>query len=401
MTILFNVTDAVGPSGTHGITRVERKLAGALMAHDDVEYVTMHEGNIWHVDRTSVAQRLSRQPTERVPVVERFGTDHAVGTGAGRRAQLRTAVRRIGAGAPAAGASLSQVHARPGDVLVSMGVDWQHGLLNAAERLVYGSDARFVGFCYDLIPIDHPEWLFPPDPNRFLRHFTRMTRIASSIVCISESTRLDLRRHFPTLDPARLPILVLGADAAVATEPHHRDFAESLFPGEQYAVYCATVDRRKNHQLLYRAMHQMARRGIPGNFVFVGKLGNGVSDLINVLRNDPAVAGRIAHVTNCDDAHLAAVYARSTFAVYPSLYEGWGLGVSEPLAHGRRSIIASGSSLEEAAFGTAVALPPLATTRWVDAIERWFADPLLALCDPPTMPSWETAAHELVRIVGT
>ena len=38
-------------------------------------------------------------------------------------------------------------------------------------------------------------------------------------------------------------------------------FARSIFDGAPYAIYCATLDRRKNHQILYRAMREMDAPG--------------------------------------------------------------------------------------------------------------------------------------------
>src|SRR4029079_9941139 len=97
-----------------------------------------------------------------------------------------------------------------------------------------------------------------------------------------------------------------------------------------------------------RAMKEMVRSERGGNIAFVGKLGSGSSDLIDSLRFDQQTAGRIVHVSNCDDSHLAALSSQPSFAGYPSLYEGWGLGVTEAIVHGKPCLVASGSSLGEA-----------------------------------------------------
>jgi glycosyltransferase involved in cell wall biosynthesis len=226
-----------------------------------------------------------------------------------------------------------------------------------------------------------------------------MSRVASSVLCISEHTRSDFLRHYPDYGPQRVKVLRLGADAAVATRPEHDQFAESLFDGEPYAVYCATIDRRKNHQLLYRAAKEMARRGVAGNIAFVGKVGSGVDDLIDCLRHDSLVAGRVSHVADCDDRYLAAIYRRARFAVYPSLYEGWGLGVTEALAHGTPCIVATGSSLGEAGLGVCPALHPLRTSAWVEAMSAYFEEPPVL---PTTLdiPTWERAADSLRELVA-
>ncbi|MCB0968897.1 MAG: glycosyltransferase [Ilumatobacter sp.] len=284
------------------------------------------------------------------------------------------------------------------DTFVSVGLDWVHPTLAIAEHHVFGTGARFVNMCYDLIPIDHPEWLFPPDVDGFRRYLSRSLRVASATLCISRCTQSDLLRHFPDLDPSRAPVVTLGADAAIETGAAQTSFASSVFGGEPYAIYCATVDRRKNHQVLYRAMRELVHRGAAGNLLFVGRVGSGTADLIDALRNDRAIAGRVALVTDCDDRHLAALYEKSVGAVYPSLYEGWGLGVTEALAHGRPCVVASGSSLGEAGLGVCPEVHPLRTGEWADALERLFGGTI----DPPdaALPTWDSAATRLLEVTA-
>lgn len=399
MAIHFNVTDAVGPASNHGITRTERRLAAALAGHPDVGFVMVRDRRAWRVDPTDVLARLEPDDMPAAPGVERYGVDPVPPRG--RRHAVARRVRRALAerGRRGVGGTirLEPFHAEPSDVLVSVGLDWVHGLLDVASRHVYGTGGSFVGFCYDLIPIDHPEWLFPPDPVGFRRHLERMTTVASSVLCISECTRTDLLRHFPEYGAERAQVLRLGADAAVVPRPEHERFAASLFDGAPYAIYCATLDRRKNHHVLYRALRELSRHGVDANLVFVGMLGSGVDDLVDSLRHDPEVAGRVVHVTDCDDHHLAALYRRARFAVYPSLYEGWGLGVTEALAHGIPCLIASGSSLGEAGLGVCRELHPLKTAEWVDAIAAYFDDtPALP---PIELPTWSDAARSMIRLV--
>jgi glycosyltransferase involved in cell wall biosynthesis len=400
MTVFFNVTDAISASSHHGITRTERQLAAALATRPGVEFVFLADGLLRRVEHGDVVERLHPDEDEgdAFPVIERFGIDRPPAQRRGAHVSFRrvAAARssRRHAGRPAG----VTPKVAPGDALVSVGLDWIHEVLDEAERWAFGKEARYVGFCYDLIPIDHPEWLFPPDPVRFEQHFQRVTRVASSVLCISDHTRSDFDRHFPDYGAERVKVLRLGADAAVATRPEHDRFAESLFDGEPYAVYCATIDRRKNHQLLYRAAKEMARRGMAGNIAFVGKFGSGVDDLIDSLRHDPLVAGRIAHVGNCDDYYLAAIYKRARFAVYPSLYEGWGLGVTEALAHGTPCIVATGSSLGEAGLGTCLELHPLRTSEWAEAMTRYFGEP--PVLPAIHIPTWEEAADSLLELVA-
>ena len=138
--------------------------------------------------------------------------------------------------------------------------------MDEAERWAFGKDARYFGFCYDLIPIDHPEWLFPPDPLDS-SSTSSVSRGLHHPCCASpRHTRSDFVRNYPDYGAERVQVLRLGADAvvniALSTTASR---AILLFDGEPYAVYCATIDRRKNHQLIYRVAKGMARGGVAGN----------------------------------------------------------------------------------------------------------------------------------------
>jgi glycosyltransferase involved in cell wall biosynthesis len=298
MTLLFNVTDAIGVAPNHGITRTERRLAGALLGRPDVHFVAVRDGRLWRVEDAAVERSAAIHDTELVPVTERFGVDPPPRSTSSTWSRIAARSVRRPAG-PAI--SLSPCQVRTDDTLVSVGLDWVHGTIDVAERVVFGNGGRFVGMSYDLIPIDHPEWLFPPDPSGFRRYLQRLTRSAHRVLCISECTQRDLLRHAPDLSNDRAPVIRLGADAATTSTPDHDRFARSLFAGEPYAVYCATLDRRKNHEVLYRTMRRLVARGASGNLVFVGRTGSGVDDLVDCLRHDRSIAGRIAHVTDCDD----------------------------------------------------------------------------------------------------
>lgn len=396
MSILYNVTDAVGSASNHGITRTERKLAAALADHDDVEFVAMHRGVLWRVETSDVLARLRPQEESRQPKIERFGVDRVPESGASSSARSILRIRRQRSKQTTASSiGLKRLELASDQTLVSVGLDWVHGTLAEAERLVLGHGGRFVGLCYDMIPIDHPEWIHPAEPERFVRHYERMLRVASEVMCISNCTRRDFIRRFPSVDEARAPVIRLGADAAAAVGDRELAWVDEHLGDEPYAVYCATIDRRKNHALLVRVARELARSGRPGRFVFVGMIGSGTRDLIDVMRHDRSTAGRIVHVADCDDAHLAAIYRRSSFAVYPSLYEGWGLGVTEALAHGKPCIVANGSSLGEAGLGVCPELHPLRTGEWVERISQYFTEPpVLPAIDFPT---WESAGRDLIR----
>ena len=73
-----------------------------------------------------------------------------------------------------------------------------------------------------------------------------------------------------------------------------------------------------------------------------------MADLLQQLENAFWLGGKIRHVQDPSDAELAALYRGCLFTVFPSLYEGWGLPVTESLAFGKPCVIANATSLPEA-----------------------------------------------------
>ena len=67
------------------------------------------------------------------------------------------------------------------------------------------------------------------------------------------------------------------------------------------------------------------------DLVFAGKIGWLTSDLIQQLENAGYLGGKIRFVNSPTEPELAALYQHCLFSVYPSLYEGWGLPVTESL----------------------------------------------------------------------
>ena len=116
-----------------------------------------------------------------------------------------------------------------------------------------------------------------------------------------------------------------------------------------FLLFVSTIERRKNHETLYRAYIELINQGyvdLP-QLVFVGKIGWGVADLLKDLALDPRIQPYIRILNHVTDAELALLYERTLFTLYPSLYEGWGLPVAESLAHGKFCLVSNNSSLPE------------------------------------------------------
>ncbi|MFO0597383.1 MAG: glycosyltransferase family 1 protein [Myxococcaceae bacterium] len=261
-----------------------------------------------------------------------------------------------------------------GDVLVSAGLDWDFKDLRALYRLKRSLGLRVVLVCYDLIPVLRPHLCRAEVAQAFPAYYADLAWVADHVLCISDSSQRDLRQWLKAVGAPQPPMSVikLGStlDAPSSSAP-----VGSLVDGP-FVLFVSTLERRKNHDVLYRALVRLAEQGraLP-KLVFVGMPGWGVDELLNDLDRDPRVRGAVVRLHHVTDAELNALYANARFTVFPSLYEGWGLPVAESLAHGRFCLVADTSSLREVGGELVEYLDPWDVEAWAERLAWWFDHP--------------------------
>lgn len=278
-----------------------------------------------------------------------------------RRVQLRLLQRTAGSGGMAA-VRRPALGFGPGSVYVSLGLDWDTKDLAELYRRKQADRFRMLLFCYDIIPIRFPH-LCVNDVSRFFAHyFVDLAWCADRVLCISEASRTDLQAFLGAVG-APLPdarVIRLGADLLPAADPAAIGPEVAAHARTRYILYVGTIERRKNHEILYRAYARLAEQGVAlPSLLFVGMRGWGVAELLDDLRLDPRVAGTIHLLNHVNDAELSHLYRHAAFVVFPSLYEGWGLPVAESLAHGKFCLCSGTSSIPEVG------------AHWVEYLDPW------------------------------
>lgn len=261
------------------------------------------------------------------------------------------------------------------DVYVTLGLDWDNKNLESIYHLKSHIGFKSLHFCYDLIPVLFPHLCVGDVAARFSHYFVDLCWTADHVMCISERSKLDLIAFIDQsgADRPTLSTIYLGSDALV--RPDKVSQTEPIVEGD-FVLYVSTVERRKNHRVLYEALIKMLEEGrenVP-KFVFVGMRGWGVGDLIADLSLDPRVADRVVLMNGVSDERLEWLLANCLFTVFPSLYEGWGLGVAESLAHGKFCICSNSASLPEAGGPFVEYLDPVDTLGWAQAIAKYTSD---------------------------
>ncbi len=253
------------------------------------------------------------------------------------------------------------------------GLDLVHELAFVAPLIM---PRPFVVTVYDLSFIRYPERL-THTRRLYLQTFTGLScRRSRRVIAISQSTaddlvtllhipreRIDLA--LPGIDPrfTRLP------DATVAA------FRASHRLPERFLLFLGTLEPRKNLPMLlraYAALPTADRSAVP--LILAGGKGWLSDDIPRTiaecsLQVDVQLPGYIP------DDELPLWYNAAETFVYPSIYEGWGLPVTEALACGTPVITTTESSLPEAAGEAGLCLPPLDIPGWTAALARAIHDP--------------------------
>lgn len=242
-----------------------------------------------------------------------------------------------------------------GDALVVLGSPWFHQDYASLVRWARGE----LGMCFailvhDIIPLRRPEWCHHGVTRTFRQWYASVLPLCDIIFSNSRATADDLERYAAEAGVplrSRVHPVPIGAGFGDARKDTGSvDNGKLPEPGS-YALFVSTIEARKNHTLLFRVWRRMVEEMPPDKvptLVFAGRVGWLVADLMQQLENASWLNGKIRLVQDPTDAELRALYDGCLFTLFPSLYEGWGLPVTESLAFGKPCIASNRTSLPEA-----------------------------------------------------
>lgn len=296
--------------------------------------------------------------------------------------------------------------ARPGDVLAAFGSPWAFAdYPETVVRLTQGRQMRFAMLVYDLIPVIRPEFCDRGLVAVFERFVRGCLPLADTVLAISEASVRDIvtwsAREGIALRsrPRAIPIGSGFSDRAPAPA-----LPQGLVAGG-YALFVSTIEARKNHALAFHAwrrlLDEIPREQVP-TLVFAGRVGWMVADLMQQIQNARHLGGKLVIVENPDDAILSALYRGARFTLFPSLYEGWGLPVSESLSFGKVCLASSRTSVPEAGGSFCLYHDPESVTEAVALYRRALTEPGLIegleaqIRDAHRPIPWSDAAHAVL-----
>ena len=256
---------------------------------------------------------------------------------------------------------------------------------------------------YDLIPDLFPGWyLEDPGLRRRWRCCREVVRAADAVFTLSESAKADT---VGLLGVPERRVHVIGSGTAARFQlPESR--SEAFKVAKQgvaglrkgFIVYNGAFNPRKNVDNLVQGYAAMSRELIRRHQLVI------VCDAPPLTRNHYLVMAKQLGIENrllipgfVPDEVLVSLYQSTQLAVFPSLYEGYGLPVDESMACGAPTIAGDNSSLREI-LPREARFQPTDPGAIAEAITRGLTDKsfrarLIALTRRPA-PTWDSVADK-------
>ena len=218
------------------------------------------------------------------------------------------------------------LYARRNGFALFHGTNYNVPLWNPCPTVVTIHDLSLL-----LYPNTHQEHLVA----RARRRLPVMTRQATRIVTDSESVKREICEHLK-VPPERVTAVALAPREVFRpiSGVEAREVRQRFRLPDEFILFVGTVEPRKNLLTLVRAFEELLRTtDLKPQLVIAGQRG-WMNDELFALIERASLRDHVMFLGYVTDEDLRALYSSCRVAVYPSLYEGFGLPPLEAMACG-------------------------------------------------------------------
>lgn len=185
---------------------------------------------------------------------------------------------------------------------------------------------------YDLIPLVRPDFVAVEDSKSFEWALREAAVKSDMLFCISHATKCDLEDFFNREGLAFSSELcqVIPLAPALSTDFQTIDINDERLPQDPFFLMVGTVEPRRGYVEAIEEFLLYRESGGAGSLLIVGKAG---SDSQKILQLIQMAGPSIVWMDDVDDVQLLKAYKRALAVVCASRIEGYGMSVSEGLAH--------------------------------------------------------------------
>lgn len=226
-----------------------------------------------------------------------------------------------------------------------------------------------------------------PETYRLWRRFFLRLAVAPSlkratrIIAISENTKSVIINHFG-ISAEKIDVVHIPASSQfrpVTEEKFLSQVRRKYSLPERFLLYVGHLEPRKNLARLIQAYFRLrTSREIKHKFVVLGQSSHGFKALMEKVTKS-SFTGDVIFTGYVVEEDLPAIYSLADLLAFPSLYEGFGLPLTEAMACGTPVVTSNVSALPEVAGDAAILVNPYSVQAIADGIVKVLDDEELRL----------------------
>ncbi|PLZ17204.1 glycosyl transferase group 1 [Fischerella thermalis WC341] len=265
---------------------------------------------------------------------------------------------------------------------------------------------KTAAILYDLIPVMYPQWC-SPTVNELFPPYLEMLSSVDVIIPVSDFSARSIQDycHRKNIKHGKISTTLLPGEFGQAA----RNVKMPKEQSPQVHMLCvSTLEPRKNHRTLLEACKILAQHYPQLNWrlTLVGNRYEGAPQIYEAVQKASAEDPRIQWLGIVDDARLHQLYEESTFTIYSSLIEGFGMPVLESIWHGRPCLCHNQGVMAELAAGGGCLVvdmtdaQALAQAIYNLSCDRTLLAELFQAAIDRTLKTWEDYAQEVLTALG-
>lgn len=251
-----------------------------------------------------------------------------------------------------------------------------HALDNTGA--VQKTSAKNVVTIHDLIPLVLGEYMDSISQKEYLIAIKATVENADIVVSISQFTKNEIVKYLK-IPAEKIKVIHNGYDLAETLSVAEFDQLRArLKISKKYIIYVGGLGPRKNIEKLIRAF-AMARSKTNQDtqLVLTGKIKKNIAKEIAGYKKvieELNLNNLVIFTDYILQSELDSLRKNAAMAIYPSLYEGFGLPVIEAMALGTPVIASNTTSIPEVAADAAILVNPEATDEISSGIVKLLSD---------------------------
>ncbi len=293
----------------------------------------------------------------------------------------------------------------PGSIFLDLDASWHNELKRTTLLPALKANGVLVAtFHYDIIPILFPEMTHENTLPVFQEHLHAHLQHSDLFICISKTTEKDLQGYCQQQFPAiklNTTTIKLGAD--ISNDSKRIEPWPLAEKNLKYILCVGTIEPRKNYDFLLDAFDIISGKYPDINLVIVGREGWHSEQTVSRIQQHELLNKRLFWHTKICDTMLASLYENAYLTVVPSLYEGFGLPVTEALQRRCATLSSDRGALTEAGGDYVDYFDPDELHSFTDLLESYLSSQEVekhkTLLEKYHTPDWSNTVNELVRIL--